>query len=140
MKALTLTQPWATLVATGLKKVETRSWSTSYRGPLAIHAARGFPRIAREFAEGERARGRLVADVPLGAVVAIARLVDVLPASEVKDEISALERGYGDYSPGRYAWMLEDIQALPEPIAARGMLGLWSWRPPECVELFSPER
>src|SRR5829696_4018568 len=109
MKALTLTQPWATLVATGLKKVETRSWTTRYRGSLAIHAARGFPRIAREFAEGERAMGRLVAEVPLGAVVAIARLVDVRPASEMEGEISILERSYGDYSAGRYAWMLEDI-------------------------------
>lgn len=46
MKALTLTQPWATLVAMGAKRIETRSWRTSYRGPLAIHAAKGFPRSA----------------------------------------------------------------------------------------------
>ena len=40
MKALTLWQPWATLVAIGAKKIETRSWKTNYRGPLAIHAAK----------------------------------------------------------------------------------------------------
>ena len=40
MKALTLYQPWATLVAIGAKKIETRSWSTPYRGPLAIHAGK----------------------------------------------------------------------------------------------------
>jgi hypothetical protein len=44
MKALTLTQPWATLVAIGAKTIETRSWPTSYRGPLAIHAAKGYPK------------------------------------------------------------------------------------------------
>ena len=39
MKVLTLHQPWASLVALGVKTIETRSWSTQYRGPLAIHAA-----------------------------------------------------------------------------------------------------
>src|SRR5690348_17556570 len=51
MKALTLTQPWASLVAIGAKRIETRSWSTSYRGPLAIHAAKGFPKSAQEFTQ-----------------------------------------------------------------------------------------
>lgn len=41
MKALTLTQPWASLVAIGAKQIETRSWATKYRGPLAIHAGQG---------------------------------------------------------------------------------------------------
>ena len=50
MRALTLTQPWAEAVASGLKVWETRSWQTSYRGPIAIHAAKGFPKEAREFA------------------------------------------------------------------------------------------
>lgn len=42
MKALTLTQPWASLVALGAKRLETRSWATTYRGPLAIHAAKAY--------------------------------------------------------------------------------------------------
>ena len=45
MKALTLTQPWATLIAVGAKRIETRSWGTSYRGRIAIHAAKGFASI-----------------------------------------------------------------------------------------------
>src|SRR3954451_22243677 len=45
--ALTLTQPWATLVAIGAKQIETRSWGTSYRGWLAIHAAKGYPDAAK---------------------------------------------------------------------------------------------
>lgn len=40
MKALSLWQPWATLIANGAKQIETRSWSTSYRGPILIHAAK----------------------------------------------------------------------------------------------------
>ena len=43
MKALTLWQPWASLIAVGAKTIETRSWSTKYRGPLAIHAAKRRP-------------------------------------------------------------------------------------------------
>ena len=53
MKAITLTQPWATLVAMGAKQVETRSWSTAYRGQIAIHAAKGYPKEARELCETE---------------------------------------------------------------------------------------
>lgn len=40
MWALTLRQPWASLVAIGVKQVETRSWTTAYRGPLAIHSSK----------------------------------------------------------------------------------------------------
>lgn len=129
MKALTLTQPWATLMALGAKRIETRSWSTRYRGPVAIHAAKWFPRYAREFAEVERTLGRLPGRLPLGAVVATARLVDVRPTQEVAPSTSALERLYGDYTPGRFGWILADVVPLPEPIPARGSLGLWEWNP-----------
>ena len=125
MKALSLTQPWATLVATGKKKVETRTWRTKYRGALYIHAAKDFPGDAAKFAEAERALGRLPARVPRGAVVAIARLVDVRRTEDVVQTVSALERYYGDYSPGRFAWFLEDVKELPEPIPYRGELGLF---------------
>jgi hypothetical protein len=47
MKALSLWQPHATLVAIGAKPYETRSWETSYRGPLAIYATVNFPKQAR---------------------------------------------------------------------------------------------
>ena len=40
MKAITIWQPWASLLVSGRKRYETRSWATSYRGPIAIHAAR----------------------------------------------------------------------------------------------------
>lgn len=43
MKAITLWQLWASLLACGAKKYETRSWATSYRGPIAIHAAKKDP-------------------------------------------------------------------------------------------------
>ena len=90
MKALTLWQPWASLVSLGVKTIETRSWDTKYRGPLAIHAAIKKPNFAtvgnydidRFF---KRAPYRLIgprcneAELPLGAVVATCELVDVVP-------------------------------------------------------------
>lgn len=59
MKALSLTQPWASLIAIGAKRVETRSWSTNHRGPVAIHAAKGFPKFARDLVWAEPFQGRL---------------------------------------------------------------------------------
>lgn len=134
MKALTITQPWATLVAIGAKRIETRSWRTAYRGPLAIHAAMGWPTKARAisltspFIESLNRAGYLP-DIPLGVVVATCRLANVLP-TEVVEPLSELERKFGDYSPGRFAWILEDIEPLPEPIPTKGALSLWEWHEP----------
>jgi hypothetical protein len=132
MKALTLTQPWATLVALGYKRVETRSWRTQYRGPIAIHAAKGFPAEAREFAEVERAIGRVPARIPRGAVVCIIDLVDCQPTEDVALRISGLERHLGDYTSGRWAWLFDpdSRRMFSEPIAARGALSLWEWANP----------
>ena len=130
MKALSLTQPWATLVASGRKKVETRSWNTRYRGPLYIHAAKGFPPVAREFASVEHTLGRLPGRIPGGALIAVVELVEILRTEEIAPSLSALERLYGDYSVGRYAWRLENVRELPEPIPYRGALGLFEVRLP----------
>lgn len=95
MKAISLTQPWATLVAVGSKRIETRSWQTSYRGRLAIHASKGFPGEAKRLCEASgicAALGwprlpnpltqealdesaRLIKSLPLGAVIATCNLV-----------------------------------------------------------------
>ena len=150
MKALTLTQPWATLVAINAKRIETRSWGTRYRGPLAIHAAKGFPKWAVEMCGEETFRHALVSggmavaepkqSLPTGCVLATCRLVDckLIVDFEMARTVNVRtrmlpppepERSFGDYDPGRFAWILEDIQPLPEPIPVKGALGLWEWRP-----------
>ena len=108
-----------------LKHYETRSWSTKYRGPLYIHAAMGFPKSARDFAETERALGRGVGWLPFGAIIGKLQLVDVFHTETVGPKVSGLERLYGDYSDGRYAWELAQPVLLPEPIPYRGRLGLF---------------
>jgi activating signal cointegrator 1 len=144
MKALSLTQPWATLVALREKSIETRSWPTPYRGPLAIHAAKNLKPVGgleglKDLCQTPpfcdalvRAGIAFAGELPLGAVVAICRLAYCVPVEEV-DAIyspSRNERAFGDYSDGRFAWFLGDIVALPEPIPARGGLGLWDWDAP----------
>ena len=138
MKTLTLTQPWATLVAVGAKRIETRSWSTSFRGPLAIHAAKSFPSEARAlcsqkpFEDVLRSMGITVLDLPTGAVIAIAELWRIL---RIDYTVSSLlpppepELSFGDYRPLRYAWWLRNVHSF-NPIPAKGMLGLWEWSPP----------
>jgi len=129
MIALSLMQPWASLVALKHKRIETRSWTTIYRGPLAIHASKGMPLWAKEVCEDETERGLLPPDsLPLGAIVAVCRLADVRRTEIVEPTLSENERRLGNYEPGRFAWFLEDVDALPEPIPAKGSLGLWSWR------------
>jgi len=146
MKALTFTQPWASLVAVGAKSIETRSWyvGPDPRGrgaqklgwPIAIHAAKGFPREAMEFALAEPCRSILrehiatLGDLPRGAVIATAILLHVVTIEHLERAphiLTPRERAFGNYSPGRYAWRLWNVKPLPEPVPARGSLGLWEW-------------
>lgn len=121
MRALTLTQPWASCVAEGVKTFETRSWGTRYRGPLAIHAAKGFPRIAQTFARSGRYVPRPYS-FPCGAVVAVCRLVECFESSGFAP--NEREAALGDWSIGRWIWKLADVEKI-EPIPLRGALGLW---------------
>lgn len=123
MKCLSLTQPYATLMALGLKKVETRSWSTSYRGPLAIHAAKRFPLKEQAFAKEQ---GLRVRNLPLGAIIATLELEDVLETLAAVGGLTQQERLYGNYEAGRFAWFTDKVVALPTPIPWRGSLGIFN--------------
>lgn len=152
MKALTLTQPWASLVAIGAKRIETRSWGTAYRGTLAIHAAKGWTPEAVDLFFKEPFRSVLLAAgyklfslLPRGAMVAKCELVSVKEIGPRKEnevdgwewrgpdgtqnvfDIDQQEFCFGDYTPGRRAWLLHHVQRLVEPVPARGALGLWEW-------------
>ena len=121
MKALTLTQPWAQLMADGRKHIETRSWKADWiKGQIiAIHAAKGWQAEDREFAS---AWGYDPAALPRSAIVATVRVLDFMPASRTNP---GLERAFGNYGPGRWAWITELVRTLDEPIECRGALGLW---------------
>jgi len=139
-KAVSLHQPWATMIAIGRKTFETRSWPTRHRGPLAIHAARrlegeNIDRIlgGEAFDLLGRAYQHLLLDeltsrrYPLGAIVAVANVVDCIRVGEETPpaDPGTIEYCLGDYTAGRYAWRLEDVQPLKTPVACRGAQGLW---------------
>lgn len=147
MKAITLRQPWASLFVAGAKLIETRSWPTKHRGPLAVHASikMNADEIAlcwsQPFASALARLGFYsTADLPIGAVLGkvdlvdclrmvAGRLVDVGDSDEFPIDdlrLSSNERAFGHYATGRFAWVTSPARfILDKPIPARGMLGLW---------------
>lgn len=156
MRTITLWQPWASLIAAGVKSIETRGWQTPYPGPLAIHAAarpiHSFaayisPELDRLLVELEwlypaddgrrtiRQRERI--RLPYGAVVATANLVGCVPMT--KESIACVPALYGDkelicgdYQPGRVMWVLDDVKPVLPPVPAVGRQGFWNWEGLTC--------
>lgn len=158
MKAVTIIQPFATLAALGVKTLETRSWATKYRGPLAIHAGQ---KVDKEACLHDPIRRVLQQhgindwrDLVTGVVIAKAVLTDVWSIKRPfhHTELSAVhlssldqniqkmwgtpemigvrlpdEYHFGDYSDGRFAWQVDDVVQLQEPVPAKGQLSLWNW-------------
>lgn len=150
MKALSLWQPWASAIALGRKRIETRHWSTAYRGPLLIHAAKrpmsrdeivwfnnDFGLLYEVQAMGFFHATDMANQLPYGAIVAACQLVDVIPVETILDlgdytPTPNAERLWGDYSAGRFAWVLRDIVAI-DPIPATGHQGLWDFDDAETI-------
>jgi hypothetical protein len=158
MKAITILQPYAQLIAVGAKRYETRSWATKHRGPIAIHAgkrkAHDFDAYVRHAIadalpwNGYGVFEGYISGLPHGAVIAVAELVECWKVTRMDKHGAALlvnrpdryadrlvrvpadELLFGDFSPGRFAWELTDVKMLKEPVPARGRQGLWTL-PPE---------
>ncbi|HMF31703.1 MAG TPA: ASCH domain-containing protein [Candidatus Lokiarchaeia archaeon] len=119
MKALSLIQPFASLIVDGKKTVETRSWPTAYRGSLAIHASKKVDQAAcAQFGYDPRVITR-------GAVLGTADLVD---CAIFPDPRMPLDE-YGDFTSGRWGWLLAHVVKFPQPEPALGHLSLWNWDP-----------
>jgi hypothetical protein len=147
MKALSLTQPYATLIALGYKRNETRGFATKHRGPLLIHASATRAKWAREACETpiikallER-HGLTYNTLPRGVILCSSQLLEVAlitedeqPADKIYLDknglyLSETEEACGDYTPGRFAWLLSNVEVLPEPVPAKGQLTLWNATP-----------
>lgn len=153
MKAVTLWEPWASLWMLGMKRFETRSWSTSHRGPTAVHASKRFTQEQRELCLTEPFRTPLLeaglidlrggVHFALGAVVGTVDLVamwrmlgdGVIAHAETGARllISEPELSFGDFSKGRFAWESENNRRLDRPVFVAGKQGLWEWQVPEGV-------
>ena len=123
MKAITIRQPWASLIADGRKTIETRTRQISYRGPLAIMAGKtaDFDACARF--------GIPPTTVPLGRILAVAELVDCRPMTEVDNAAAMTEYppALAGVIPGMYAWILKNVRRIRpgEEILCRGMPSLF---------------
>ena len=126
MKALSLRQPWADLVVQGRKTLELRTWTVSYRGPIAIHASLKVDEAAC------RAHGLQPNQLTTGALVGVVELVEIVALDE-----DAFHAHAGDHlaegffsSPTEeqpiYGWRLANPRELPQPIPYKGSMGLFS--------------
>lgn len=127
MKALSMKEPWASLVAQGVKTMETRSWRTNFRGEMLIHAS--LAPVGKS--EREQALlGLLKGPLCRGHILCRCRLTDCIRIDEAFAEAlrerAPVEYLCGDYTPGRFAWLLEDIEPIA-PVRAKGSLGLWEY-------------
>ncbi len=127
MRAITLEQPFASLVSIGAKTIETRPWPTPYRGALAIHSAKTFIPVTDSYCRSLLISAGLDCEqLPLGKIIAIGRLVDCKKVST--PEIPCYPQlAFSNFTPGWYALELADIKPMPKPVPADGGQGLWDW-------------
>lgn len=125
MKVLTLKEPWAALIGAGIKRIETRSWKTNYRGELFIHTGLKSDEVPKELMELFKTAKSMPGHITIKCNIVDCILIDEKYAQETKNE-DELNYICGDYSVGRYAWILEDVEYI-EPIKISGKLGLWCY-------------
>ena len=131
MKAFTVYQPYAYAIVAGLKGYETRPRRTHIRGRVAVHAGKGksqFVSMPVSIALPESAV------LHYGAVLGTVEIVDCVPVEALIGKLSERERVLGDYTPGRFAWVLKNPVIFDRPIPARGFQGWWNWAGEHCRE------
>jgi hypothetical protein len=152
---LTLTEPWATLVVLGEKEWETRSWPTSYRGPLLIQAAKTMPPYAQQACMYDPfttvlarhhvklpnarpedlggARTQRLFGFDFGSIIGAVDLADTARTEKVAGALNTIhsdrafcELEFGDYTIGRWAFRFARPRRFASPIPVRGSLGIWT--------------
>lgn len=124
MKALTIKEPWATLIIDGYKEYEFRSWKTNYRGKILIHAGKSLEK------NQEKKFKEYNLKYSCGEIIGEADLVDCIRVTEEFDEylkgINPIVYGNSGHVEN-YAWKLENIKKYDKKIPAKGHLGLWNY-------------
>ena len=123
MKVITLKQPWATLVAEGLKKYEFRSWKFNYRGEILIHAGKGVDKEAMKKFE------HLNLNYPRSRIIAKVKILDCVKLDKEINEniIRENELVYGHkYDRTGYAWKLEVVEKIEDDKEISGKQGIWN--------------
>ncbi len=123
VRALTIRQPWAQLIMMGRKRIETRSMRTNRTGRIYIHAATTMGPVERAAAIRE---GLDPDALPRGCIVGTATIDHSTPVEDFHPlAVSDAERRRGDFSEGRWGWVLSDVRAIETPIPASGSLSFW---------------
>lgn len=133
MKAITLHQPWASLLVHGHKRYETRHWMPGYFGEIAIHAGKKWDaeleaitlRFMRDFPETREILN--LESLPMGAVLGICDLTGFYRTDNHRDRLGAKELAFGNFADRRWAWRMESLVVFQRPIPARGQQGIWDW-------------
>ena len=153
MKAITLHQPWASLIAHGVKTIETRSWAPprSLLGErIAIHAGKRVVRAGLSPRVWYAVEGIYGPEwwkaIPTGAVVCTAVLADARrvkwiaggPDIHLTPSLTGVTAGdsvrddpYGDFGLDRWLWFLREVQLVEPPVNATGHQGFWDWAEPD---------
>ena len=101
-----------------------KSWATKYRGPLLIHAGKT---VDRDYMADPEVEAMLRGcHIETGAVIAKCVLSNVHQTEDISRLVGVNERLCGDFTPGRFAWELVNIEPLDEPIPCAGHQGLWT--------------
>lgn len=135
MKVLTIKQPWATLIMQRDKRFEFRSWNTNYRGELLIHAGKGIDKEAVI-----KLKKYLPEDLPKGKILGKVKIVDCIKCDERFKKMCQLEnkdiyaKSTFDES---FAWQIDNVKILKEPIEINGQLGLWNYELDERGETYA---
>lgn len=117
MKALSIKQPWASMIARGEKTIETRTWRTKYRGPLLIVSS----------------KKPAIKGLPAGMAMVVVDLVDCRPMTRGADE----EAARCDVYPGAHAWVLENVREIPS-FPVKGCLGFYEVELPSLTSMVPP--
>jgi len=134
MKAISIIQPWATLIVHGHKRIETRSWKTNHLGPLLIHASKTIPNASKDLCDEEPFKSYLAktptptwSSLPRGCLLGIVELTAVLPCELLSDheDLTPVEKTFGDFTSGRWCWILKNPSPLVVPFPLRGAVGLF---------------
>ena len=127
MKVITIKQPFATLIAEGLKEYEFRTWKTKFRGDILIHAGKGIDKNAMKRYE------HLNLEYPSGQIIAKATITDCVYVDDnLKEQLQKKNPlvYYGilrkDSNWDGYGFKLENVKKI-EPIEINGKLSLWDY-------------
>ena len=135
MKALTIKQPWASLIIHGIKDVENRSWNTKFRGKFLIHSSKTFDTdatltkrqvdlcVSKGFLkQNDDGSWDWKIDFPRGVILGECNLIDVMPPTATPSTDASIWK-----ENMAFGLVISDAKQLDEPIPVKGNLGFWEY-------------